>query len=104
MKRSALDHRLRPLLESFASDLTDLITEAALAAVQRGLDGQEGLTSGPRGRPATIELGLAPRRHAASAPLSLDAYERMALRRALADSGGSALAAAKLLGMSKSAI
>jgi transcriptional regulator of acetoin/glycerol metabolism len=107
MQRTPIDTRLRPLLESFASDLTDLITRAALDAVRRGLD--EPATPKRADRQLTlklaeVELTPALRKRASSTPLSLDAYERMAIQRALAEGEGNALAAAKLLGISKSAI
>jgi DNA-binding NtrC family response regulator len=67
------------------------------------------LARGPRLRVADLRLGRAPANTPSDVPppavaLSLDAYERCALERALAETGGDATHAARLLGLGRSTL
>lgn len=121
MKPAPLDARLSSRIESFADEIATLVRRAALIAVEDAL----GAVSSPRDgrrrkakRERVVELAPEPppmtivpaarrtprQARATQAKLSLDEYERMALMRALAESGGHPIAAAKALGLTKSSI
>lgn len=104
MKRNTIDSQLRARLESFATDLTELITQVAAEAVERGLDDPP-----PRRKLAPRREVVSARRRRAPAvkstpTLSLDAYERMAIQRALAENQRDMAATARALGIGQSTL
>jgi transcriptional regulator of acetoin/glycerol metabolism len=120
---AALDAEIRTRMAAFAGELAGLVKLATLEAVYDALQGevtsdQDAATSGPvavpvhRNRVAPHNghvAGTEPGADAAptidsSPPLSLAAYERSAILRALAETGGNVLAAARLMGESRSAL
>jgi DNA-binding NtrC family response regulator len=128
----ALDAEIRSRCAAFADELAGMVVRCAVDAACQALDGvgAPGRASRPIATVANGHARRAPRsngqggdevrravatapasapvapasEHPAAIPLSLAAYERSAILRALAKSGGNVLAAAQLMGESRSAL
>jgi ActR/RegA family two-component response regulator len=109
---ASLDARIEARVQAFTVDLVALIKRATLEAIQGAVDD---LGSGtpdrarelvPEPPPYVVTPARRPRSRSPTvpnaAPVSFLAYERMAIQRALAESNGNLVAAAKLLGVGKS--
>lgn len=105
---------IRSCVERFAADLTDIVARAALedvlAAFELGASSQGLAARGSRrtggDRRPSMRAPLVSRTTASAlpesdVPISLDAYERQAILRALDENGGIAIAAGAALGLSK---
>ncbi len=105
---------IRSCVERFAADLTDILARAALESVRAALEpGANSLASVASARRSkngdrrpSVRAPLVSRTTASAlsesdVPISLDAYERQAILRALDENGGNAIAAGAALGMSK---
>ncbi len=118
---NSLHADLQSCVDSFSVDLVDLIQRSTLDAVQRVLgeladrNGSGDATGNePRFSPISARVPArsanAPAATSATsesksaAPLTFKAYERMAIERALAESGGNVIEAGQRLKMTKSAI
>jgi DNA-binding NtrC family response regulator len=109
----SLDARIELRVHSFTVDLVALIKRATLEAIRSAVDdlGGTGTPDTPREvvpepPPYVVTPARPPNSRASPAtspePVSFLAYERMALQRALAESDGNLVAAAKLLRVGKS--
>lgn len=87
MPRTSIEQEIRTCVESFALDLQSLVWRAVLEKVAAAVD------SMPIRAPV-----------AESVPISLRHYERMAILRALTESGGNPQTAAESLGIARSTI
>lgn len=104
---NTLRAEIQSCVDAFSVDLVDLIQRSTLDAVQRVL--QEAAAQGGSATDNEPEftpvLPRTPARSSKSAiPLSFRHYERMAIERALAERGGNAIEAGKLLGLTRSSI
>jgi transcriptional regulator of acetoin/glycerol metabolism len=106
-----LDDEIRSRIEAFAVDLAALVKRAAIEEIHAALAGVAGPAArrgagrrrSPRGTARAGESDGPVVGHD-GVPLSLEHYERMAIQRALAESGGDIRGAGERLGMSKSTI
>jgi transcriptional regulator of acetoin/glycerol metabolism len=110
-----LDAEIRAHIAAFADELADLIKVATLEAVCEALEAELTIHADVenfgrvRASPERPNTTARHNGHAAGAAptepqLSLEHYERMAILGALAEGGGNVLAAARLMGESKSAL
>jgi hypothetical protein len=100
MPAGGTQETIRSRIESFATELTDLVARSVLSEVQVVLGASPARPA--RGAVRGRKQGAGPGRPS-TAPISLESYERMAIEHALAECSGATLAAARLLGVSKSA-
>jgi hypothetical protein len=110
---ASLDSRIEARVHSFTVDIVALIKRATLEAIRSAVGdlGGTGMPDTPRELvpeppPYVVKPARPPTSRASAVanaePVSFLAYERMAIQRALAESGSNLVAAAKLLGVGKS--
>jgi len=106
-------HRAGPRLEGIEPDALDLLMRHAwpgnVRELENVVESALALAPGPRLRVADLPIGRLPAARGLAGPLpalelSLDAYERCALERALVETGGDATRAARLLGLGRSTL
>jgi DNA-binding NtrC family response regulator len=111
MARLPMDSVIRSRIQAFAVELAELVKRAAVEEIRDKLGGdllpraRRKLDGDGRGRlSARAPRKREPSGREAGVPLNLEHYERMAIRRALAENDGDIREAGSKLGMSKSTI